>query len=151
MTGADIVHVPYKGAAPASNALVANEVQVLFTLQDGVVAPVRSGKLRAIAVTGNASSREMPQVPTMAAAGVPDYEFSTWVGMFAPAGTPQEIIGKLHAEIARILAIPEVTERILKMGNEPVGSTPEEFAARYKADVARFARIVTEARIPLQD
>ncbi|MBI2962023.1 MAG: tripartite tricarboxylate transporter substrate binding protein [Betaproteobacteria bacterium] len=151
MTGTDIVHVPYKGTAPTQTALATNEVQVVFTLQEGVLSNVRSGKLRALAVTGKARSREAPEVPTMVEAGVPDYEFSTWVGLFAPAGTPREIISRVHAEVVRILAMPEVRERILSMGNEPVGSTPEEFDARFKADLARYARLIKEARIALQD
>ena len=124
---------------------------MLFTIQQAVLSGIKSGKLRALAVTSKTHSRLLPEVPTMVEAGVRDYEFPTWVGLFAPAGTSREIVTEIHAEIARILGMPEITERILKMGNEPVGSTPEEFASVYKADVAKFARIVKEARIPLQD
>lgn len=87
----------------------------------------------------------------MAEAGLRDYEFPNWIGLFAPAGTPPEIVNKMHADLVRILAMPEIKDRIINMGNEVVGSTPAEFAASYKADVAKFARIIKDARVPLQD
>ncbi|MBI2319645.1 MAG: tripartite tricarboxylate transporter substrate binding protein [Betaproteobacteria bacterium] len=151
MTGTDMVHIPYKGAAQTDSAVVANEVQVLFAIQDGVLPFVKSGRLRALGITAKSRLSAMPDVPTVAESGVPDYEFRTWVGMFAPAGTAREIVTRLYAEVARILAMPDVRERIIGMRNEPAGTTPEEFDAMFKADVARYARIVKEARIPLQD
>lgn len=151
LTGTDIVHVPYKGVAPMSIALISNEIQVIFAPPVDVQQHMKAGKMRALAVTSKARSPLMPEAPTLVEAGLRDYELPVWVGLFAPAGTPAEAVNKLHAELARILAQPEIRDRIINMGNEVVGSTPEEFAASYKADVAKFARIVKDARIPLQD
>ncbi|OGA79781.1 MAG: hypothetical protein A3G81_09925 [Betaproteobacteria bacterium RIFCSPLOWO2_12_FULL_65_14] len=151
MTGTDIVHVPYKGVAPMGAALIANEVQVIFTVPVGIVQYIKSGELRALAVTGNARSHMLPKVPTMVEAGVRDYVLPDWMGMFAPAGTSREIIARLHAQIVRILAIPEIRERLRNIGYDPVGSTPEEFDAKFKEDFATFARVIKETRIPLMD
>ncbi len=151
LTGTDIAHIPYKGTAQMDTAALANEVQVIFTTQDGVLPHLKSGKLRALAIAGKARSPALPDVPTIVEAGVRDYELPNWLGLFAPAGTSREIIARLHAEVGRVLAMPEIRERILNLGAEPIGSTPEEFAVAYKADLAKFARIVKEARIPLQE
>jgi len=151
LTGTDIVHIPYKGTAQMGTALLANQVQMIFTTQEGALSHVKSGRLRALAITGNARSPLVPDVPTLVEAGLRDFELPNWLGLFAPAGTSREIITMLHAELIRVLAMPQIRERILNMGNEPVGSTPEEFTTAYNADVAKFARIVKEARIPLQD
>lgn len=151
LTGTDIVHVPYKGVAPMNVALITNEVQVIFTPLVDAQQFMKAGKMRALAVTGKGRSPLMPEVPTLVEAGLRDYELPNWIGLFAPAGTPREIVIKLHAELARILAQPEIRDRIINMGNEVVGSSPDEFAAVYKADVAKFARIIKDARIPQQD
>jgi len=151
LTGTDIVQVPYKGVAPMSVALITNQVQVIFTTLVDAQQHMKAGKMRALAVTEQNRSALMPDVPTMVEAGVQGYELPNWIGMYAPAGTPPEILTKLHAELVKILAMPDVKDYILKGGNEIVGSTPEEFAATYKADVAKFARIIKDARIPQQD
>jgi len=131
LTGTDIVHVPYKGVAPRNVALITNEVQVIFTTLLDAQPLLKAGKMRALAVTTKGRSPLMPEVRTMVEAGLRDYEFSNWIGLFAPAGTSPEIVTKMHAELVRILAMPEIRERIINMGNEVVGSTPEEFAASY--------------------
>lgn len=151
MTGTEIAHVPYKGNAPTAAALLANEVQMLLGPLGVVMPHIKSGRLRALAVTGGARLPALPEVPTMVEAGVPNYEFSDWQGLFAPAGTPREILGRFQSELARAIALPGVRERLVGMGYEPVASTPEEFDARYRADIAKFARIIREARIPVQD
>jgi len=151
LTGTDIAQVPYKALPQMEIALITNEVQVIFTGLQGAQPMVKSGKMRALAVTGETRSPLMPDVPTMVEAGVQGYELPNWIGLFAPAGTSPAIVAKMHAELVRILAMPEIKERIINMGNKVVGSTPEEFAASYKADVAKFARIIKDARIPLQD
>ena len=151
LTGTDIAHIPYKGTAQMDTATLANDVQMIFTTQEGAMPHVKSGRLRALAITGKARSPVAPDVPTVEEAGVRDYELPNWLGLFAPAGTSREVVARLHSEVVRALAMPEVRERIINMGNEPVGSTPAEFASAYKADVAKFARIVKETRIPLQD
>ena len=151
LTGTDIAHIPYKGVAPMNIALISNQVQVVFVTIEGAVPLIKAGKMRALAVTGQNRSALLPDVPTLVEAGVRGYELPNWIGMYAPAGTPPEILTKLHAELAKILAMPDVRDYILSGGNEIVGSTPEEFAAVYKADVAKFARIIKNAGIPLQD
>ena len=151
LTRTDIVQVPYKGIAPMNIALITNEVQVIFTPPVDALQYMKAGKMRALAVTGKARSPLMPDMPTMVEAGVRDYELPNWIGLFAPAGTPQDVIHKMHAELVRIVGIPEIRERIVNMGNEIVLSSPEEFAVSYKADIAKFARIIKDAHVPLQD
>jgi tripartite-type tricarboxylate transporter receptor subunit TctC len=151
LTGTDIVQVPYKGVATMNVALITNQVQVIFTTLVDALQHMKAGKMRALAVTGQNRSELMPDVPTLVEAGVRGYELPNWIGMYAPAGTPPEILTKLHAELVKILAMPDVKDYILKGGNEIVGSTPGEFAATYKVDMAKFARIIKDARIPLQD
>lgn len=151
LTGTDIVQVPYKGVAPMSVALISNQVQVIFTTLVDALQHMKAGKMRALAVTGQSRSALMPDVPTLVEAGVRGYELPNWIGMYAPAGTPPEILTKLHAELVKILAMPDVKDYILKGGNEIVGSSPAEFAVTYKADVAKFARIIKDAGIPQQD
>lgn len=151
LTRTDIVQVPYKGMPQMDVALITNEVQVLFTGLQGARPMVKAGRIRALAVTGKTRSPLMPDVPTLVEAGVRDYELPAWIGLFARAGTPQEIVTKMHAEVVRILGLPDVRESIVNMGNEIIGSSPEEFAASYKADIAKFARLVKDAHVPLQD
>jgi tripartite-type tricarboxylate transporter receptor subunit TctC len=150
-TGIDMVHVPYKGDAPMYLALLAGEIDVAFGPLGNAIGHIRSGKLRALAMTNPRRSPEIPDVPTMVEAGVPHFELTGWLGLFAPAGTPRPAIDRLYAEMAKTLAAPEVRERLPALGYEPVGSRPDEFAARYKADLALYARIIRDAHIPLQD
>lgn len=147
----DMLHVPYKGDAPMYLALVGGEVDVAFGPLGNAIQHIRSGKLRALAMTNPRRSPEIPDVPTMGEAGVPSCELTGWLGLFAPAGTPRAAIERLHAEMVKTLAAPEVRERLPSLGYEPVGSAPEEFATRYKADRALYARIIRDAHIPLQD
>jgi tripartite-type tricarboxylate transporter receptor subunit TctC len=149
--GIDIVHVPYKGEAPAYAALLANEVQMTVGPVSGLLPQIRSGKLRALGVTSSTRSAEMPNIPTIAEAGLRNFEFSSWFGMFAPAGTPREVIARLSAEAARIMASKEIRDRLPAMGNEAVGGTPEQFGARFKADLAQYANVVQRAGIPPAD
>lgn len=151
LTGTDITHIPYKGTSQMDAAVLANEVQMIFTTQPGALPHLKSGKLRALAIAGKSRSAALPDVPTLVEAGVRDYELPNWLGLFAPAGTSREIVARLNAEVLKILAMPEIRERIVSFGAEPVGSSPEEFAATYKADLAKFARVVKQARIPLQE
>jgi tripartite-type tricarboxylate transporter receptor subunit TctC len=150
-TGIDIVHVPYKGEAPAYTALLGNEVQLTVGPVSGILPHIRAGRLRALGVTSSTRSAAMPEVPTIAEAGVRDFEFTSWFGMFAPAGTPRDIIASLNGEVVKIMAMPEIRERLPAMGNEAVGSTPEQFAAKYKSDVAQSATVVRQAGIQPAD
>jgi tripartite-type tricarboxylate transporter receptor subunit TctC len=150
-TGTNIVHVPYAGNAAADAAVVANVVQMVITPLGGVLPHIKSGGMRALAVTGNTRSPLAPDVPTMVQAGVKDYVFTTWLGLLAPARTPREIRSRLQAEIAKVVALPEIGKQLGVWGHAPVGNTPDEFDAMFKTDLAQYARIIKEARIPQQD
>lgn len=142
MTGVDMVHVPYKGSAPALNDLMAGQVQLMFDNMPSALPQVKGGTLKALAVTTATRSPAMPDLPTVAEAGVPGFEASSWFGVFAPAGTPKEIVDKLQAEIARILKTPEMTERLAQQGAVAVGNTSEEFAAYVQAELTKWAGVV---------
>jgi tripartite-type tricarboxylate transporter receptor subunit TctC len=141
-TGTDIVHVPYKGGAPATQALLANEVQFMFDNLANATAQVKAGKLKALAVTTAHRSKLAPELPTMAEAGVPGFDISTWFGLFAPAGTPKEIVATWNADVTRILNSPEARERLTALGAEPAPNTPEQFADFIRSEVPKYARIV---------
>lgn len=150
MTGTDMLHVPYKGDAPLNQALLAGEVQLAFMPLAGVLPHIKSGRLRALGVSSKARSATMPDVPAIIEAGI-SFEFIGWLGIFAPAATPPGIIGQLQSELARAVVAPDMRERWPNWGYEPVGSTPGEFAAKYKADLATYAKVIRDASIPLQD
>ena len=135
-------HLPYKGIAPALTDLLAGQVQVMISNMPPVLPHVQSGKLRALAVTGAKRSAVVPDLPTVNEAGVPGYESDLWWGVLAPAGTPTPVIGKLNAAIVQVLRMPDVKERLSGMGAEPVGNTPEQFAALIKADIVKWAKVV---------
>jgi tripartite-type tricarboxylate transporter receptor subunit TctC len=143
-------HVPYKGTGPALTDLLAGRVQVMFNSAVSILPQVRSGKLRALAMTAAKRSAAMPDLPTVAESGVPGYEAASWYGVLAPAGTPRPIMEKLNSEIVRIARTPEVRERLAADGADPVGSSPEEFAAYIKLELTRWARVIDQARIPRQ-
>jgi tripartite-type tricarboxylate transporter receptor subunit TctC len=149
--GIDVVPVPYKGDAPLIPALIADEVQFAVLPPTNVMEPARTGRLRMLAMTGQARAFALPDVPTMAEAGLPEVEQAGWVGLFAPAGTRRDVLGRISGEVARALRTPAVAARIRAASYDAGGSTPEQFAAKFRADVARYARIVREARIPLAD
>jgi tripartite-type tricarboxylate transporter receptor subunit TctC len=150
-TGIDIVHVPYKGEAPAYTALLANEVQMLVGPVSGLLPQIKAGKVRALGVSSSTRSASMPDVPTIAEAGVPNFEFTSWFGVFAPAGTPRDVVSKLSGELARIMTLPDVRAPLPAMGNEPVGSTAEQFAAKYKSDISQYATVIKAAGVPPAD
>ena len=150
-SGIDMLAIPYKGQGPMFAALLAGEVDVAVVSLQAALAPSRAGQLRLLAVTGAKRSIAIPDVPTVAESGVPGYEISSWHGFFAPAGTPREIVMRVQREVARAVQLPDVRQRVESTGNEVVGSTPEEFEAKFRADVARFKKIVQDARIPPQD
>jgi len=142
MTKTDLVHVPYKGAAPAMTDLIAGQVQVSFPTIIAAFPHVKSGRLRALAVTGARRSPAAPDLPTMAEAGVTGYEAANWFGTVVPAKTPPAIVSKLRQEIARALRLPDVQERLLSQGMEPVSNTPEQFADYIKSEMAKWAKVV---------
>lgn len=142
LAGIDIVHIPYKGSAPARTDLLGGQVQMMFESMIGVLPFVTSGKLRALAVSGAKRSPAAPNIPTMAEAGVPGYEASGWVGVLAPAGTPNAITSRLNIETVKALQTPEVNERFASNGAESVGSTPAQFSEFIKTEIAKWSKVV---------
>jgi len=136
------VHVPYKGAAPATQALLAGDTQLMFDNLANAMAQVKAGKLRALAVTTAERSKLAPELPTMAEAGLPGFDISTWYGLFAPAGTPPDIVTKWNADVTAMLRTPDMRERLLAQGAEPAPGTPDEFARFVATEAAKYARIV---------
>ncbi len=148
--GADILGIAYKGDALIGTALMTGEVDVAILPLPSNLASIRAGRLRALGVTGPKRSAALPDIPTVAEAGA-GFEFVGWWGLFVPAKTPRAIVEAIQREAVKALNAPDVRDRILAMGQEIVGSTPDVFAAKYKENLAQFARIVREGRIPLQD
>jgi tripartite-type tricarboxylate transporter receptor subunit TctC len=147
LAGIDVLHVPYKGGAPALNDLIGGQLSFMVENMPGTMPFVRSGKLRALAVTSPRRSPLEPALPTMAEAGVPGYEVVGWNGIVAVKGTPPEIVARLHIEVAKILRAPDVRERLAALGAEPIGNTPDEFGAFIKAEMARWGKIIREKGI----
>jgi tripartite-type tricarboxylate transporter receptor subunit TctC len=138
-------HVPYKGSSPALTDLLSGQVQMMFDSLPSSQPFIKSGALRAIAVTTTRRSTALPKVPTIAESGLPGFNFSTWYGMWAPKSTPQAIVQKLSTEIAQITRLPDVREKFLALGAEPVGNTAEEFAAFTKSELNKWARVVKQS------
>ena len=149
MTGIDIVHVPYKGGGPAVTAAIGGQTQFITGTTVGLLPHVRSGKLRAMAVTSAKRSPAAPEIPTIAESGVPGYDHEPWNGLFAAAKTPKPIVVKLNAEVARILQTPEVRKIFSNEGATAVGNTPEEFAAIVKAEFEKWAKVIKAAGITI--
>ena len=147
LAGVQMLHIPYKGSAPAVTDLLGGQVPVMFDNVPNVLPHVKSGRLRALAVSGAKRSSLVPDLPTVAEAGVPDYEVTVWFGLVAPAGTPREIVQKLNAEVQKILAMPDVRERFMAQGVEPQGSTPEQFGEHIRAQMAKWAKVVQDAGV----
>ncbi len=141
-TGIDMIHVPFKGGAPATQALLAGDTQLMFDNLANATPHVKAGKLRALAVTTAERSRLAPDLPTMAEAGVPGFDIATWFGLLAPAGTPRDIVAKWNAEVTRILNAPEMRERLMAQGAEPAPTTPDQFAQFIGSELVKYGRIV---------
>jgi tripartite-type tricarboxylate transporter receptor subunit TctC len=150
MTGAKMQQVPYKGGGPALTDLLGGQVQVHLNVPINLIPHIRTGKLRAIAISGESRSPALPQVPTFTEAGVPNFEVRYWQGVMAPAGTPKPIIDKLSAEFARILATPDTRDKLGSQGAEPFISTPDQFGALIKTFSAKYATIVKTANIKIE-
>ncbi|MEO8441906.1 MAG: tripartite tricarboxylate transporter substrate binding protein [Betaproteobacteria bacterium] len=148
MAGVDLVHVPYKGSGQSMQDVLAGQHPVTFDTVAAVAHFVREGRLRALAVTSAKRVPEFPALPTVAEAGVPGYEMTSWYGVFAPAETPAPIISKLHADINRVLQMPDVRERLNGMGVDPILTrSPAAFAAMVHADIVRYAKVVKAANL----
>ena len=142
MAGVEMTHVPYKGAAPAMNDLIGGQIQLMFDNLASALGQVRAGRVRALAVTTARRTALAPDLPTIAESGLPGFDINTWFGIFVPANTPREMVDRLHAEFTRALAAPDVREKVLSLGAEPVGSTPAEFAAYIRAEAEKYARVI---------
>ena len=151
MAGVKMQLIPYKGGAQALTDLVGGQVQLSFQAPITVIHHLKSGRLRAIGVTSETRSPALPEVPTMAEAGLPGVEVSPWQGILAPAGTPREVVDKLSAEIARHLAMPDIVAKLAGQGVTPFASTPDQFAALLKADMAKYAKVIKVANIKLEN
>jgi tripartite-type tricarboxylate transporter receptor subunit TctC len=141
-TGTDAVHVPFKGGAPATQALLAGDTQFMFDNLANAMAQVKAGRIKALAVTTAERSKLVPDLPTMAEAGLPGFDISTWYGLFAPAGTPPAIVAKWNAEVTKILNSPDVRAKLVADGADPQPNTPEQFAQFIARELAKYARIV---------
>src|SRR5205823_5570873 len=141
-SGTNIVHVPYKGSAPALTALIAGEVQLSFSNTVAIHQHVKSGRLRALAVAGAKRTDLMPEVPTMKEAGVEGVEVPLWFGLLAPAATPREVVQLLAAGVAKAARSPDLRQRLIDQGADPVGNSSEEFARQLREEVARWAEVV---------
>jgi len=147
MAGVDLLHVPYKGTGQALTDLLAGHVNLMFAPSQTVMPYVRAGKLRALAVTGSKRSETLPDLPTVGESGLPHYEAVGWFGLLAPAATPKATVAKLSAEANRVLAMSDVREKMLGLGADPAGNTPEEFARFIRDDQAKWSKLMKEAGI----
>jgi tripartite-type tricarboxylate transporter receptor subunit TctC len=147
LAGINIVHVPYKGLTPAFNDVLAGEVPMIIPGLVSVLPYHQSGRLRIIATTGATRTGVTPEIPTIAQAGVPGYEFDSWTGFLAPTGTPPAIVSQVNTEIVRISNLPEVRDRLTSLGFDVVGGTPEAFAAQITSNNARLGKVIRDAGI----
>ncbi len=145
--GINIVHVPYKGGPPALADVVGGHVALMFNALPAVIPQVKAGKLRAIAIAAQKRAPSAPDMPTFAEGGIPDFEAGSWYGVLAPAGTPRDVIAKLHGEIVRVLALPDVKQRLAAEGAVGIGNTPEQFADQIRKDMARWAKVAKAANV----
>jgi tripartite-type tricarboxylate transporter receptor subunit TctC len=146
--GIDLVHVPYKGGGPALADAVAGQVPILVITAPAALPSARAGRLRALAVTTSKRSGAAPQIPTVAEElGLPDYEVDSWVGVFAPAKTPEPIVVRMYQELARVVQLPEVKQKLIEQSADPVGSTPRELGRIVKAELKRWTEVIAKAGI----
>ena len=145
MTGTEMIHVPYKGSAPMETDLMGGHLQVAFDNVPNVITQVKAGTLRALAITSATRAPSLPDVPTVAEAGVPGYEVGVWFGLVAAAATPPAVLAKLNAELNAILAMPDVRQKFADQGVEPVGGTREQFAAHLAAQIEKWGKVVKES------
>jgi len=149
-TGTKITHVPYKGSAPVLTDLVGGQIQLDFDTTSSAMNFIKAGRIRALAVMTPRRAAELPDVPTLAEAGVPGVEMNTWYGLFATAGMPREVLARLHAETMKVIAMPDVRKKLADMGGEPGAMTSEQFGAMNRADFERFGKLVRDAGVKAQ-
>jgi tripartite-type tricarboxylate transporter receptor subunit TctC len=151
IAGVKMVHIPYRGDAPMVTALIGGDIQLAFLPQANGIANVQSNLIRGLGVTGTKRMAALPNVPTALEQGFKGLEVGSWNAMFVPTGTPPDIVSAIQQALAKSLADPKVREVLIQTGQEPVGDTPEAFAATFKADIARFAKVIADAKIPKLD
>jgi tripartite-type tricarboxylate transporter receptor subunit TctC len=147
LAGIDLQHVPYKGGSQIMTDMLGGHIETGFTSTLTVLQHYKSGKLKVVAVAGKARHPSMPDVPTAIESGYPDYETYAWYGMYAPKTTPREVVSRIQREIARIVRLPDMQERLNQFGAEPIASSPEEFTAYTKAEHDKFAKLIKAAGI----
>ena len=150
LAGVQMTHIPYKGSAQAHADLLGGQAQIMFDTTSSAIGQIKGGKLRALAVTSPKRSPELPDVPTLAEAGFPGMEMTTWYGVFAPAATPKDVRTKLHAEITAALKSPDIQKRIASLAGEPGTMTSAEFAALNRADYDRYGKLIRDAGVKLE-
>lgn len=150
LTGARMVNVPYKGGAPAMLDLLAGNVQLIFSSVSTAIGHIKSGRIRALGMTSMKRFVLLPELPTIAEAGVPDFAVNNWYGVFVPAGTSKEIVRRLNTEIVKILNLPDVKQRLLEFGIEATPSTPEHFAAYIQSEMKKWAKVVKDANVKIE-
>jgi tripartite-type tricarboxylate transporter receptor subunit TctC len=147
MAGIKMIHVPYKGSVPMVTDLIAGHVMLSLDSMQSIMPAIRDRRVRAIGLAAARRSPAAPDIPTMAESGLPGFEVGSWYGLLAPAGTPRDIITRLHAEVVKAVGSAEVRERFQSFGSEPLGSSPEEFAAQIKSDIAKWAQVAKTANV----
>ena len=151
LTGVNMVHVPYKGSSPATADLISGQTSLMFDAIPSASTNIKANRLRALGITSKTRNSSMPDIPTLDEAGVKGYEVMAWVGLVAPAGTPQPIVDKLYRTIAEVLAEKEVQEKLLSLGADAAPQTPAKFSAYMKGEVTRWKKVITEAKISLNN
>ena len=144
-----LVHVPYKGVTNAFSDLLGGQISIMFPGAPIALPQIKAGKLRALGTTGEKRMAAAPDVPPVAESGLPGYEVSVWYGVLAPANTPAAVVSRLHREISKIVQLPDIRERWMALGTEPLHNTPEQYAAYLKADVGKWAKVVREANVKI--
>jgi tripartite-type tricarboxylate transporter receptor subunit TctC len=149
MTGMPLLHIPYKGSGPLTIDLLSGQVQMSFDTITPVLPHIKSGKLRALAVTTAKRASALPDVPTLAELGLKDFDAGTWFGVLAPVRTPKEVLAKLNTEMVKLIHSAEFQQRMADIGAEPIGNTPEQMARQIKNDTERYARLVRDAKVSI--
>ena len=149
LTGTDIAHIPYKGSGPLATDLLGGQITMSFDTVTPVLPHIRSGKLRALAVTTARRSSALPDVPTLDEAGLKGFDIGTWFGVLAPAATPKDILARLNTEMVKVIKSPEFGKRMAEIGAEPIGNSAEQMAAQIKVDTEKFAKLVKDAKVAI--